>query len=350
MARYRKSPEHRLEVLRRSKAPSGGITLFAARKMYAGIGGVTVPCTVSGHRRTRVFDFPGAVANLNCGAVHFPVLESAHLRASITSSLVEYFGEASSGDHYALSPSLRHVVDEVSEQAQQSHRAPLFVVIEENDELERTELNGGECCEADEVRVESGEQIPILPGGRIGERFLAAWRTIDGAWPELPDDHRRMHIVMAGVRAVQQHAGPIRKHLDQRCLIADDGRFVDILWPYLSAGVISGASPLDHVECAQRTSEVRRCIEAMDQATGNAPLELLARSLYCDDARDDSYQQLLYLHLWQSVKDAQVENRLPSHLVQYRHDIAHGHTERMDAKNLAELQKAVSQHIRDTYC
>ena len=34
-------------------------TLFAAREMYGGMGGKEFCCTISGYRRTRIFEFPG---------------------------------------------------------------------------------------------------------------------------------------------------------------------------------------------------------------------------------------------------------------------------------------------------
>ena len=39
--------------------PRANFTLFAAREMYGGMGGKEFCCTISGYRRTRIFEFPG---------------------------------------------------------------------------------------------------------------------------------------------------------------------------------------------------------------------------------------------------------------------------------------------------
>ena len=333
--------------------------------MYSAIGGVATACTISGHRRTRVFEFPGAYAVLDGNEPHYPISESASMRACIASNLVGYFDNAAFSDHYAISPSLRHAAEEVSQEAKRAHGTQLFVVIEEINELSPIEMSRGECSVCDEVIIEDAEQVPILVGGRLGKKFIAAWATLDGAWPELPSDQRMVNMVMAGVRAAQQFAGPIRKHLDQRCLVTDDDRFVDIVRPSLGAATATTASPMNAASYAERAATIRRGIEGMGKDLGDARVELLVRSMYCEDARHDEFQQLLYLHLWQSVIDtdgvlcrrAQLENgdeaiaghKTPRELKDYRNDIAHGHTDGIDTSFLAALQHTVNELIRDKY-
>ena len=271
--------------------------------MYSAMGGVATACTISGHRRTRVFEFPGAYAVLEGNEAHYPIFESASMRACVVSNLVDYFGNGAFSDHYAINPSLRHAADEASKKAERAHGTQLFVVIEESDELAPVEMNRGECSVCDEVVIDNGEQVPILVGGRVGEKFMIAWATLDGAWPELSSDQRLVNLVMAGVRAAQQFAGPIRKHLDQRCLVTDDGRFVDILRPSLGAATVTTASLMNAESYAERATAIRAGIERMEEDLGDVRVELLVRSMYCDDAGDEAFQQLLYLHLWQSAID-----------------------------------------------
>ena len=333
--------------------------------MYSAMGGVAMACMISGHRRTRVFEFPGVYGVLDGNEAHYPIFESVSMRACVVSNLVDYFGDAAFSDHYAISPSLRHAADEVSQEAKRAHGTQLFVVIEDIDELAPVEMNRGECCECDEAVIEDGEQVSILVGGRVGKKCMIAWATLDGAWPELPSDQRMVNLVMAGVRASQKFAGPIRKHLDQRCLVTDDGRFVDIVGRSLGAATVTTASPLDAESCAERATAIRAGIERIEEDLGDARVELLVRSMYCEDAGDEAFQQLLYLHLWQSVIDtdgvlcprAKLENsdeaivgdKTPRELKDYRDDIAHGRTDGIDASFLAGLQHTVNELICDKY-
>ena len=93
------------------------------------------------------------------------------------------------------------------------------------------EMVKGECSISDEIVVEDGEKVPMLVGGREGEEFITASPTIDGAWPKLPNNQQLVNMILAGVRVGQQTADPIRKYVDQNCLVTDDGRFVVICVP-----------------------------------------------------------------------------------------------------------------------
>ena len=332
--------------------------------MHSGMGGVASACTISGHRRTRVFEFPGAYVTESSGESHHTIYESASMRATVTSNLVDCLANAAFGDHYAISPSLRHVVAEISQRAAQAHDTRLFVVIEEVDEVVPVEMNRGECSVSDEVLTKGGEQVPMLIGGREGQEFIIACATADGAWPELPADQRQLNLVMAGVRAAQQYAGPIRKLLDQRCLVTDDGRFVAIMLPTMHAAA-STHTPLDATGYAERMARIRDAVDEMERDLDDASVALLFRSMYCEDARDEAFQQLFYLHLWQSVTDTAdvvyerapfaaadaplAGSKTPSELKAYRNDIAHGRTEVIDANFLADLQRTVNQLICAKY-
>ena len=85
---------------------------------------------------------------------------------------------------------MRHVVDETDEKIklQRKGRVPVFVVIEEFNGLTPVEMTKDECNISPEMVVQDGENVSMLIGGREGEEFITAWATVDGAWPELPNN------------------------------------------------------------------------------------------------------------------------------------------------------------------
>ena len=97
------------------------------------------------------------------------------------------------------------------------------------------EMVKGECSISDEVVVRDGKKEPMMVGGREGEKFITAWATIEGAWPELPNNQQLVNMILAGVRVGQQTADPIRRHLDHNGLVTDDARFVGMMRPTASA-------------------------------------------------------------------------------------------------------------------
>ena len=116
--------------------------------------------------------------------------EAGQAEACVASNLVDYFVSSTCNKHHAISPSLPHLVGETDEKTklQQKGRVPVFLVIEESNQLTPVEMVKGECSMSDEIGVEDGEQVPMLVGGREGEEFIIASPTIDGAWPELPNN------------------------------------------------------------------------------------------------------------------------------------------------------------------
>ena len=156
------------------------------------------------------------------------IYASPTVQACVTSNLLDYFVNSTCSKHYAISPSLRHAVGETDKKikSQQKGRVPVFLVVEEFNQLTPVEMKKGECSISDEVVVEDGKKIPMLVGGREGEQFITAWATIDGAWPQIPNNQQLVNMILAGVRVGQQTSEPIRKYLDQNGLVTDDGRFV----------------------------------------------------------------------------------------------------------------------------
>ena len=181
MTRQNRKTEDRQKALE-GTPPEGSITLAGVRDMYAGIRGREFRCTISGYIRTRVFEFPG-LNFLPEGAEPFREIYNApQIRACLVSGLSGYFNNSTRNQHYAMNSALQHDVGETEEKNKQSQegRAPVYLVVEESNQLSPVTMVNGECCIADEVIVKDGERIPIAIGGREGEQFITAWDTVDG--------------------------------------------------------------------------------------------------------------------------------------------------------------------------
>ncbi len=348
--------------------PEANFTLFAVREMYEGMGGREFCCTINGYCRTRIFEFPAIDFHPDGDEPHHTIHASPSVQACVASNLVGYFENSASSKHYSISPSLRHVAGETEEKikSQQKSRVPVFLVIEEFNQLTPVEMVRGECSIADEIAVRDGEKVPKLVGGREGEEFIAAWATVDGAWPELPNNQLLVNMILTGVRVSQQTSGPIRKYLDQNGLVTDDGRFVEMMRPTMSVRV-SKATPMDTTAYRGRISELSRAITAMQQDIGAPHMALLVNSMYSDEYKDDAYQRLQYLRLWESLVEAgprwlsyQGKNirddnvvvagkKTLRELAAYRHDIAHWWTDTIDETFLADLQRTINELIRHKY-
>ena len=336
--------------------------------MYEGGGGKEFRCTISEYCRTQIFEFPGIDFRPNGAEPHHTIYSSPSVQACVASDLVGYFESSASSKHYAISPSLRHVVGETDEKikSQQKGRVPVFLVVEENNQLTPVAMVNGESSISDEVVVRDGKKVPILVGGREGEEFITAWHTVDGAWPELPKNQLLVNTILAGVRAGQQTSAPIRKYLDQNGLVTDDGRFVETVRPTMSARG-STATPMDTAAYRGRASEIRRAIAAMEQDTGAPHMALLVNSMYRDEYGDDTYQRLRYLQLWQSLVEAgrkylgyqgtniKYDNKVVAgkktllELTEYRDDIAHWWTDTIDENYLADLQRTINEMMHGKY-
>ena len=260
------------------------------------------------------------------------------------------------------------MVDETDEKikSQQKNRVPVFLVIEEFDQLAPVEMNKGECSISDEVVVRDGEKVPMLVGGREGEKFIFACATVDGAWPELPNNQQLVNMILAGVRVGQQAEQPIPKYLDMDCLVTDDGRFVTMIRPTITGGV-SLVTPMDTAAYRARVSEIREAVSAMEQDIGAPHMALLINSMYRDEYGDDAYQRLQYLQLWQSLAEAgprwlnyqgndirhdnvvMAGKKTLQELTEYRNDIAHWWTDTIDGNFLADLQRTINELIRRKY-
>ena len=337
------------------------------RGLYARGGGKEIHCTISGHCRTQIFEFPGIDFHPDGDEPHHTIYSSPTVRACVASSLVDYFENSTRSKHYTISPSLRYKVGETEEKvrSQQKSKVPVFIVIEESNQLAPVKMTKGECNIWSETSVENGEEVPLLVGGRAGEEFIVAWATNDGAWPEVPNNQQSVNMILSGVRAGQQTPDPIRKCLDQECLVTDDGRFVVMVRPTVSAR-LSTATLMDTTAYRDRVAEIRRGIATLQQDIGAPHMALLVNSMYSDEHKDDAYQRLQYLQLWQSLSEAArpflgypgnvredevalAGNKTLKELKDYRDDIAHWWTDTIDENYLSDLRRTINELIRRKY-
>ena len=344
------------------------VTLAGVRLMYEAGGGKAFHCTINGYRRTRIFEFPGIAFGPTDDSIHHEIYSSSSIQAHVSTNLFNYFERSTMSNHYAISPSLRHNIRETAEKikGQNKDRTPVFLVIEEFNDVTPISMVNGECSISDEVVVLDGESVPMLIGGREGEQFIAAWATVDGVWPSLPNNQHFVNMILAGVRVGQKTPDPIRKHLDREGLVTDDGRFVAIMQPTMSAR-LSTVTPMDAEAFGDRASEIRTGITAMEQEISVPHVALMVNSMYRDEYKDDAYQRLHYLQLWQSLTEAGRKvlgyqgksikydkkvvsgNKTLLELTEYRNDIAHWWTDTIDENYVSDLQQTVNELIHRKY-
>ena len=366
MASKRRAIADRLKSLQPNPREPN-FTLAGVRMMFENAGGKELHCTVSEYRRTQIFEFPGVSFRPKGEVPHLPIYTSTSVGACVTSNLVGYFENSARTNHYAIDPSLRHVVGETDEKvkAQQKGHMPLFLVIEEFNQLSPVAMTKGECRLLDEVLVRDGEKVPILVGGREGKKVIVAWNTTDGAWPELPNNQQSVNLILACVRAGQQTPDPIRKHIDVDCLVTDDGQCVGMTRPTMSMRG-STAREMDTADLRVRVTDIAGAIAAMENDMNFPHIALLVDSMYSDEHKDDPYKRLQYLRLWESLVEA---GRKPlgyqgdirydkavlagkhtlEELTEHRHDIAHWWTDAIDENHLVDLQRTINELIRRKY-
>ena len=357
----------RFKALQPAESEAGS-SLGGIRWMYEAMGGVELHCTISEYCRTHVFRFPGISFQPTSALPHLRVYSSPSVQAHVTANLPDYFNSSASIKHYSISPCLRHVVRETNEKvrSQEKNSTPIFLVIEEFSQLKPVAMTKGECSIADESRMLDGEKAPLLKGGREGKQFITAWHTSDGSWPQLPNNQQTVNLILAGVRVGQSTPDPIRKHIDQKCLVTDDGRFVAMMsGPTMSARA-SVVSPMDTASLTGRVTEIADAISAMEQDIATPHLALLVNSIYSDEHKDDRFKRLQYLQLWQAMADAagrvlDFEGKIRkskrvvarkhrlNELKDYRDDIAHWWTDSINEHYLADLQRTINELIRRKY-
>lgn len=347
--------------------PEAQFTLAGLRRMHKGIGAEEFRCTISGHCRTQIFEFPQIDFHPNNKESLHTIYMSSSVEACVLSNLVDYFENTTHNRHYAISPPLRHMVAETDKKVrtQQNGGVPVFLVIEEYNELTPVEMLNGECCVSDEVFVQDGKKTPALVGGREGRKFITACAASDGTWPELPENQQLVNMILAGVRVGQQTPDPIRKYVDLSCLVTDDGRFV-MMTRLTASARLGTATIMDSNALRGKALEIRKAIATMEKDMMIPHMALLINSMYSDERKDDSYQRLQYLRLWQSLEETvgtclgyQGNVRQDNFVVAgkktlrelnyYRNDIAHWWTDTIDENFLADLQRTINELMSRRY-
>ena len=342
------------------------ITVAGIRDINQLAGGVIANCTINGHYRTRVFEFPQTILKSRRRFSH-AVYSSGPIKAHITTEVASHFTNSSGPNHYKVHPSLRVAVDEALSdfQSKDGREHRVFLVIEEVNQLTPICMPNGECSVWDEMIEIDGELVPRLVGGREGKKFLMAWETTDGSWPTLPNNQLAVNMILAAVRADRQATVPIRKYIDQECLITDNGRFVVMMRAEFSAR-LSTTTPVSVSGLTRDALALASAILAIEREISEPHVALLVNSIYSDEWKDDTYQRLWYLRMWQSLAEAGNKylaypgsiakdsvavagTKTLSELSEYRDDIAHWWTDRMDGNYLAGLQSTINELIRRKY-
>ena len=155
--------------------PVANFTLAGVRMMYEGSGGEKFRRTTSGHCRIQIFEFPGIDFHLGGDEPHHTIYSSSSALGSVASSLVDYFQKSTFSRHYSVSPRLRYNVNETGEtiKSQQRGRVPVFLVIEESNQLAPVDMDGCECRIWEDVVVRDGKRDGT--GSRAGLGVINVW-------------------------------------------------------------------------------------------------------------------------------------------------------------------------------
>ena len=367
MSRRNKGSKNRRETLLKSLEPSesGGVTTHSNKDVAKALGGRSVARTITGYCRTFVFKFPGSCPVAEEPVEHQVIYSQDGLKASIVSDLPAYFEQDPDESlHYSIDVSLRtnvrSIYEKAVEQANQrpDPEVPLFVVIEQYAEVPPTALNNGECYMIDEYR--NGEAM--IRGGREGEKALVAGRTIDGSWPDLHADMSVVNVVLTAVKMEQNVTRHIKELYNDSCFVSSEGQAVYVLTATMSANVETIPS-LEPPDLKKKADRIGTMLQGMMSDSEPAAPELFD-SIILDKTEDDSYLRLWYLRLWQALEDAkkhlgyaQLYNldtviageRTPKELREYRKDIAHWYTGKIDYAYLEDLQRTALELLRRKY-
>ena len=360
------SVEDRFNLLRPTP-PEPSFMLAGVKNIFESEGRKEFPCTVSEYCRTQVFEFPGVNFRPTVKAPHMHLYSSGSIRVHVTSNIVDYFENSTTSKQYGIDSSFRHVVAETDAKVKADRKdTPVFLVVEEVEEITPVTMANGECIILDEIIIRDGEKVPLVMGGREGKKFLLAWHTRDGAWPQLPNNQLSTNLILAAVRVGQDTPDPIRRHMNADCLVTDTGRCVGMLRPTMSAAGVSISKPMDTPELTRRVSEIADAITDMEKDMTIPHFALLVNSMYSDERKDEPFRRLQYLQLWQAMADAggkvlgfkgkirkskQVvagKHRLKE-LYGYRNAIAHWWTDSIDDNYLADLRRTINELLRRKY-
>ena len=342
----------------------GGLTRDGINPTLEKLGCESTQFKITGHYRTFLFEFPGSHLVAEGPVGHQVIYECSDLKAAVVSDLPAYFEKSPANSlHFKIDVSLRAAVQSTYEESLRQPKrtiSKLFLVIERISEITPTELNDGQCFTVDEVR--DGEVV--IEGGREGERALVAVRTADCPWPDYRCDMHRVNIVLAAVKSMQDLPASIKQLYECSCFVSSEGEAVYI-WncTTTTSASASTTSPLTPDALEDRASRIRAMLENMMNDSELSAKELFD-SVVLDETMDDEDIRLWYLRLWQALDDAKkyldlrdlrnevqviAGNRTPKELEDYRNDIAHWNTGRIDHTYLSDLQYTAMELLRMKY-
>ena len=372
MPRKNSSVEDRQRALQqeeqRKKDSERSFTTEGIKSMYKTLGD-EIHCTISGHCRTLVLKFPRSYSCLTSSEPHEMIFKSDSLCAHLTTDLLDYFSTSTSSPHYSISPPLKFKLEELVKNEKDNF--PVFVVIEDFVKIDPVVMDKGECCIADEAVRSDGDVKQLLIGGRLGGKFITLWGTADGEWPDTPDNQRYVNMILAAVRVEQETEGPIREDIDQRCFITDDDRYVNYTCPTMSLSefAVSVQSPIDKRTYKEKAIRIRDAIDRIEPDMQTAHIDLLVNAMNYnyDKRKDDEYNRLYYLRLWQSLgetsktllgiseRDPKFDNitvagdKTLGELKGCRNAIAHWSSGMMKGGYLSNLFKTINELLRRKY-
>ena len=132
MAQKDRSVAKRQESLQ-PKPFESQFTIRGVIDCFAGVKGREIQCTINGYCRTQVFEFQESLSIRRRSNLLTRSMGLRQCRLFVTSNLVDFFVNSSFSEHYAINPSLRHLIGETVDRvrSQQKDRVPVFLVIEE---------------------------------------------------------------------------------------------------------------------------------------------------------------------------------------------------------------------------
>lgn len=326
------------------------------------LGGEATECTLTGHCRTFVFEFPRSELVAEEPIKPITIFANSDLRAAIVCDLLGYFEKKPDESfHFSIDVSLRTAVQNIYKKSRAQYERKnkeLFLVIEEYVEFTPTVLSNEQCFTIDEVR--NGEAM--IEGGREGRNAILAVRALGCPWPEFQPEMYEVNVVLAAVKAVQNVTGHITQLCECSCFVNDNGEAVYVLDPTMSAtGEVLSRVATEELEA--RAARMRTMLQRM-MSESEPVAEELFDSIVLETTVDDGYLRLTYLRLWQAVEDAKKHlghpgllnekqviggNRAPSELKAYRNAIAHWYTGRIDHRYLSDLEYTAMALLRRKY-
>ena len=365
MSQKNKEATPRVERLRASLRPdsSGGFTPYAATMMANPLGGIPTKCTLVGHCRTLLFQFPQSEVSAETPPEPYIIFCGAGIKAAIVSDLRAYFENTKWRSlHFDIDVSLRAAVKTIHEKALNQAEptyTQLHVVIEEYADFPSVALTDEQCFTIEEFR---GSEA-IIEGGRPGERALLAFPAMGCPWPDFKPDMYRVNLVLAAVKAAQSAVGHIQMHYQCSCFVSSDSEAVYTLNLTASAAVGLSISRLAPEELKEAAKRIESMLQQMMADTDPTAAEVFD-AMVLGKSTDDEYLRLAYLRLWQAVEEARkhlgvpgllnergaIGGKLaPKKLKDYRNAIAHWDTGKIDRSYLSDLEQFVMELLRRKY-